>query len=388
MEVHPRPDRRKIVFLFSDTGGGHRSACEAIIEAIDLEFPGKFETEMVDIFREYAPPPLDMAPDIYPTLSRMPDMWKLGYKSTDGERRKRIVNTLAWPYVRRSLTRLVLEHPCDLLVSVHQLSNAPILRVLSQLESVGYPHTPFASVVTDMVSTHAFWYDRRAELVIVPTEAARQRGLIFGVSADKMRVVGMPVAERFARPPGDKRELRSKLGWPEDRPVVLMVGGGEGMGPLESMALAVEAARLPVAVAVIAGRNQKLKDHLEAHNWRIPAFVYGFVKTMPDFMTAADVLVTKAGPGTISEAFIAGLPLILYSRMPGQEDGNVTYVEAEGAGVWAPDPDKLVMTLRRWVRSPAEMQRVAAASKSLARPGASREIARLLAETAREPLRQ
>jgi 1,2-diacylglycerol 3-beta-galactosyltransferase len=60
---------------------------------------------------------------------------------------------------------------------------------------------------------------------------------------------------------------------------------------------------------------------------------------MPNFMCSADILLTKAGPGTISEGFISGLPMILYSRMPGQEDGNVSYVVNQGAGVWAPEPN-------------------------------------------------
>src|SRR5512133_1259049 len=111
MDRRPSPEKRNIVFLFSDTGGGHRSACEAIIEAINLEFPGRFTTEMVDIFRQYAPPPLDMAPDIYPTLSRMPDVWRIGYKASDGQRRTRLMSSMIWPYVRRSINRLVLEHP-------------------------------------------------------------------------------------------------------------------------------------------------------------------------------------------------------------------------------------------------------------------------------------
>ncbi len=70
---------------------------------------------------------------------------------------------------------------------------------------------------------------------------------------------------------------------------------------------------------------------------------------MPDFMQASDVLVTKAGPGTISKSFIAGLPIIMYSRMPGQEDGNVTYVVDEGAGVWAPTPEEVVDALHQLV---------------------------------------
>ena len=101
---------------------------------------------------------------------------------------------------------------------------------------------------------------------------------------------------------------------------------------------------------------------------------------MPDLMRAADVIITKAGPGTISEAFIAGLPIILYSRLPGQEDGNVSYVVDEGAGVWAPEPEQVVETLRTWLRNPQSREAVAAASRRLARPHATRHIARLVAE--------
>jgi len=109
------------------------------------------------------------------------------------------------------------------------------------------------------------------------------------------------------------------------------------MGPLERNAEAIAESGLPAALVVVAGRNLKLKQRLEARSWPIPTFIYGFVRNMPDLMSAADILVTKAGPGTITEALNAGLPIILYSRLPGQEEGNVTYVTAEGAGIWAPN---------------------------------------------------
>lgn len=379
MPPHPKAEPPKIVFLFSDTGGGHRSACEAIIEALDLEFPGGFRTKMVDIFRQYAPPPFALAPDIYPTLSRMPEMWGLGYRASNGPRRAQVMTEMVWPYIRRSINRLVVEHPCDLLVSVHQLSNAPFLKTLKEREALGNPKIPFASVVTDMVTTHAFWYDRRADLVIVPTEAARERGLRLGLDPRRLRVVGMPVAERFASFRGDKAELRARLGWPQDRPVALLVGGGEGIGPLEGICSAVDERGLPLSLAVVAGRNRKLQRKLANRRWKTPVHVYGFVRNMPELMAAADILVTKAGPGTISEAFITGLPIVLYSKMPGQEDGNVTYVVDEGAGSWAPEPREAAGVIARWVLDPAERERVAAASRALARPSASREIARLLA---------
>jgi 1,2-diacylglycerol 3-beta-galactosyltransferase len=99
---------------------------------------------------------------------------------------------------------------------------------------------------------------------------------------------------------------------------------------------------------------------------------------MPKFMHAADILVTKAGPGTISEAFIAGLPMVLYSRMPGQEDGNVTYVQETNSGVWAPEPNQMVAAVRKWLEYPLEWARSSEQCLALARPHAAREIARIL----------
>ena len=111
----------------------------------------------------------------------------------------------------------------------------------------------------------------------------------------------------------------------------------------------------------------------------MPTFINGFVSEMPEYMAAADILVTKAGPGTISEALNAGLPLILYSRLPGQEEGNVTYVVEEAAGVWAPHPDLIVSVLQNWIEHPEQRAKAAAACHRLARPNAARQIARTLA---------
>jgi 1,2-diacylglycerol 3-beta-galactosyltransferase len=373
VRVNPLPEARRILFLFSDTGGGHRSAAEAIIEALYLQYRGKITCDMIDIFKEYAPPPLNLAPRIYPPLSRMPTLWGMGYRLSDGPRRTRAFYNVLWPYVRRNLRHLLEEHPCDLVVSVHPLINVPVARLVS-----GHG-VPYITVVTDMVTTHAAWYATRATHVIVPTEEAFSRGIKAGMKPEQLTVVGMPVANRFCQPQDKREVIRARLGWPADRPVVLMVGGGEGMGPLGEMAAAIDQARLPVALAIITGRNQALRSHLERRKWGLPVHIYGFVSEMPAFMSAADILVTKAGPGTISEAFIAGLPIVLYSKMPGQEDGNVTFVVETGAGVWAPEPEETVAALRLWLEQPAEREKAVKICQMLARPGASREIARILA---------
>lgn len=363
------PEPARVLLLFSDTGGGHRSAAEAIIEALQQRHPARCRLEMVDVIKRYAPRPFNQLPAAYPHMVRAPHAWRLGFRMTDGRQRARALTVASWPYVRAAARRLVREQQADLVVSVHPLLVAPILAAYRR------PRPPFVTVVTDLVSTHALWYHPAVDLCLLPTEAARQRALRYGMPPEQLRVVGLPVGARFCAPPGDPHILRSDLGWPLDRPMALVVGGGEGMGPLYEIACALDALGGRFGLAVIAGRNERLRRRLEAYTWQVPTFIYGFERRMPEMMRAATLLVTKAGPGTITEALNAGLPMVLFSRLPGQEDGNVDYVVSRGAAQWAPGPRRAVRAVKHWLDHPQELLEAAAACRRLARPEAAADVA-------------
>ena len=369
------PHKPHIVFYFSDTGGGHRSAAEAIIEAVHLEYKNDVTTEMVDVFKEYAPPPFNRVGAMYPYMVKAPRLWRAGFYATDGRARARMITTTTWPLARRAVRALVRDHPADLIVTVHPFANTFALRAL------GKDRPPFINVVTDMVTTHALWYDKRADLILVPTQQAYDNAIRLNKPPEKVRVTGLPVADKYCKPLGRKSALRKKLGWTLDKPIVLLVGGGEGMGPLAKTAREIDASGLDVGLVVVCGRNQRLKATLEAEAWENPTFIYGFTHDMPVFMRASDFIVTKAGPGTIAEALNAELPIILYSKLPGQEDGNVTFVEEEGVGVWAPKPQEVVRALTRWIMRPAERKQVIENCRRAARPEAARKIARIIGKT-------
>jgi 1,2-diacylglycerol 3-beta-galactosyltransferase len=174
---------------------------------------------------------------------------------------------------------------------------------------------------------------------------------------------------------------------PEGR-LVLIVGGGEGMGPIERFARAIDAA-LPVTeladqLAVIAGRNTALRERLSSHSWRRPVRAEGFVNNMPDWLAAADVLVTKAGPGSITEGMLSGLPLLLMGKVPGQEDGNVKYVTSRGVGAWQPDPERAASLLCDWLTpgNPA-LAAMSFRARQLAMPDAASAIAEDILQIAR-----
>ncbi len=369
MTLPPSERVPHIVFLFSDTGGGHRSAAQAIIEALGVEFPEQYTWEMVDFFRYYAPPPFNTATDTYAPMAQIPDLWELGFVASNGRYRARMIQRVIWPFVKSAVNRLVADHPCDLMLSVHPIINTPLLRGLPK------DRPRYMTVITDMVSTHQWWYEKKTDMLIVPTREAYDRGLALGVDPQKMHVVGLPIADKFTHLMS-KSEARQALGLPADFPLALLVSGGEGMGPLEETINAIVAQKVPIGLVVIAGKNEALKAKLESQAFAYPAFIKGFVNNMADYMSACDVIITKAGPGTISESFIAGLPIILYLKMPGQEDGNVDYVVNHQAGLWLPDPQDVAETLKRWMADPEELARFRRNSAAQARPDSSRIIAR------------
>src|SRR4030042_6464510 len=132
MTLHPPTRKPRILVLFSDTGGGHRSAAQAVIEALEEKHPGDFELDMVDVFKAYAPYPLNRAPELYPAMVKIPNLWGLGYRMVDGRRRAVFMMDSLWPWIRPAAKQLVREHPMDLGFSVHPLLSAPVLRALGK----------------------------------------------------------------------------------------------------------------------------------------------------------------------------------------------------------------------------------------------------------------
>lgn len=379
--------QKRVVFLMSDTGGGHRAAADAIRAAMMARYPGQYVYQLIDVYRRYTPFPFTFMPEIYPRwVNTLPASWGLSLRFIDSRSRNRLVMTVINQMWKQGIRRMVDEHPADVLVSVHSLFNRPAMRAL---EATQLQRPPFVTVITDLVSTPAFWYERRVERCLVPTQAAYDRGRYFGMQPQQMRITGLPVHPQFVAGLLDKTAARQKLGWDLRKPAVLLVGGGDGMGPVHSIAREINRRQLDIQLIIIAGRNRFLQRRLEAIRWNQPTRIYPFVTNMPELMAAADILATKAGPATICEACIAGLPIVLSGAVPGQEDGNVTYVVENGAGVYAPGAGRVADTLTAWLaEGPDALAERAARAKALGRPNAAWEIAEEIhVQAQRAPIR-
>lgn len=359
-----------ILIAFSDTGGGHRAAAMALREELARVRPD-VSTALIDPFALCPRWPFRSLGDNYPTIiERAPWLWHAGFRLTNTPERTRFVQQLAWPAMRATFRGIADRHVPDVIVSTHPLLTAPLRRV--------FPHTPILVVVTDLISGHVSWYDTSADLTMVPTIAARDAAVRCGIPKELITVSGVPVSRKFVAIPGERAARLEDLGWSACRPTILIAGGADGIGPLESLALAIDRAQLPCDIAIVAGRNEDLAYRLRARAWRGMAHVYDFVPNFAEMLRAAAALVTKAGPGTISEACASGCPLILYGAIPGQETGNIDFVTRGRAGVWAPSALAVTAALHAWLvgrDAPAALRRASAAALRLARPDAAPQIA-------------
>lgn len=365
--------KKRILFLFSDTGGGHRAAAEAIRDALFIRYgQDNLTVEMVDVFKESLFP-LNYMPEFYPVwVNRSKTSWGVGYYLTNRRSSARVLTSSMYLTSGHKLRKMARRHPADVVVCVHSVIARPSLRAFMALPE----RPPFITVVTDLVSTHAFWYDKRAERCLVPTQIAYDRGIRLGLAKEKLRVTGLPVHPRFSDATIDKHEARRGLGWKAETPAVMLVAGGEGMGPLYETARGINERGLNCQMIIICGKNKSLKERLDACSWKQPTTIYGYVTEMPRMMAAADILVTKAGPATISEACIAGLPLILSDAIPGQETGNIDYVVENNAGVYAPTPEEVASTIETWLaEGAAGLQRRSENARRLGKPNAVWDIA-------------
>jgi 1,2-diacylglycerol 3-beta-galactosyltransferase len=377
---------KRILILMSDTGGGHRASAQALKAGFDELYPNRFAIEIVDFITDYMPWPFNQMPKAYPFLSNdAPWLWKLLY----GGPNHRLSNTLAQIGSRllvRSAHRVIDAHRPDLIISVH-----PLMQLVCMLAMAQRPQRiPFVTVVTDLTTAHPLWFHREVDAVYVASEDTRQMALKAGIDPDRIHLLGLPIRPAFARPPRPKADLRAELGMALELPAVLLMGGGEGVGPVEEIAVECDASlsatgRSIGQIVVICGRNKALQERLAERTWRTPARVNGFVDNMPDWMHACDCIVTKAGPGTIAEALICGLPIILSGFIPGQEEGNVPFVVDNGVGVYEKSPAAIAAIVARWFGPEREhLREMAARARALGHPHATFDIVRSIVQLMKE----
>jgi processive 1,2-diacylglycerol beta-glucosyltransferase len=227
------------------------------------------------------------------------------------------------------------------------------------------------SVVTDF-EAHALWMEPGVDLYCVAAEETKARLVARGVPADNAVVTGIPIAARFSGKI-DIADVQKRLGWRDDLPTLLVLGGGFGMGPVAKILGALDTLETAVQVVVVCGRNEALRRQLAAEDRRHPTHLLGFVTNMHELMAVADLVITKPGGLTSSEALAMGRPIVVLDPIPGQEAANSDFLLEHGAAIKANRVEDLPYRLQKLLGSP-KLREMARAAATLGKPDAATRI--------------
>lgn len=357
MTVSPTP----VLILTADTGGGHRGAAEAIAGALSRDYPGAFAPALFD------PLPRGLTRWYGPVARWAPWVWAVAFHGSNSRGGAALLDR-SLPGARRAVAAAAARYRAGVLVCCHPLTVAAAVRT----------GLPVVTVVTDLVRPHACWRATGVAAVTVPSSATRWRG--------PREVAGVPVSATFgALPEGASRAgLRRHLGLAPDRFTIVLTGGGEGAGALARQVRALLRRFADVQVVLLCGRNQALYRRMASHSGgRLT--VRPFVTDMADWLRCADLVVGKAGPGTVAEAACCGAPLVLTGELPGQERGNIDLVVGAGAGRRARSVRDLLAQVTALRANPAALEAMRAAAARFARPAAATTIAAVVAAARTTP---
>ena len=366
--------RPRIMILMSDTGGGHRASAEALRGGFEHLYGSKFKIDIVDLWSHHTPWPYNEFPKSYSFMVKYPFIWRMNFTISQPRFVHVPLSSVMYAASAPLISAAFEKYDPNLIISVHPLMQHVPVRVLRRRIESGQqdPNTAFATVVTDLTTCHNTWFYNDVDRCYVATEESKNQALKLGMSEEKLRVYGLPIRPAFSHGLPSKKCLKKRLGLDPKIPCILLMAGGEGMGPLEKTVDAVSRQiGANAQLVVVCGRNAALVQRLKSKSYPkgMHVNVQGFVTNMPEFMGACDVIITKAGPGTISEALICGLPLVLNAYIPCQEEGNIPYVTENKVGVFETKPKKVAEILKSWLANDGkELKELAARAKKLAKP--------------------
>lgn len=362
----------KIMIVYADSGAGHRRAAEALARLVPEVFPGS-EAALFDVL-DFASPLFKRSyPGTYLFLVKhCPWLWGLSYYLMNtplvdrvGRLFRRATNA---KHCREFERHLLAERP-DLVITTHFLPN----EIISHLKRKHGFRTFLATCVTDY-HAHRILRDHGVDLYFVPNADLIPNLQRMGIPARRIRPLGLPVMPFFERL-GDQAASRAKLGL-ADQFTVIVASGGFGVGPITELLAELEQINRPIQVVAICGKNPALREELlqltrdSKHRYQI----HGFVDNMHEFMAAGDVMISKSGGLTTTEAMAAGLPLLIFCPIPGQEANNRDFVVSHGAGLPVRDARDARRALEELLADPGRLRRLREHMKALGRPRAAREI--------------
>jgi processive 1,2-diacylglycerol beta-glucosyltransferase len=371
---------RRILVLSASVGAGHLRAAQAVELALRQLDPAAVvkNVDVLDLTnplfrRVYGKAYLDLVNKAPHVLGYFYDL--LDRPASSRHRSDRLRFLVEKLNLRR-FHKFLKAEPWDVIVSTHFLP----AEIIAHLRTKGDLATPQITVTTDF-ETHRLWVNQPCELYCTATDEGAASLQHWGVPAGDTRVTGIPIHPLFSQPK-ERPACVARQGLCGDRPIVLQLAGGFGVGPIERIYSALLEIDVPLEIVVVSGRNEALKRQLEAvaAPERHAVHVLGFTDQIDELMATADLVVSKPGGLTTSETLARGAAMAIVNPIPGQESRNSDFLLEQGAAIKINNIGTLTYKLKGLLNDPTRLASLKANSRRIGRPEAAFEVARIALE--------
>jgi len=367
------PAKKKLVIFSVSAGAGHVRAAQALVATAKRCYPD-VEAVHVDL--------MELVPQLFrkvyadsylKVVERHPALWGYLYDKSDHEKANSGLNKLRQAIERlntRKLGSLLRELQPDYVICTHFLP----AELLSRKIRNGKLNIPVWVQVTDF-DFHALWIQQQMNGYFAAHEEVAWRMAERGIPADTIHVTGIPIMPAFDRQ-YDRPTCAAEFGLDPNRTTLLMMSGGMGVGSIEQLAERLLQLKGDFQIVALAGRNEKLLTDLKVVAMQHPGrlFPLGFINVIERVMAASDLAITKPGGLTTSECLAVGLPMIVVSPIPGQEERNADFLLENGAALKACDAGALAWRVQHLLDNPKRLAHLRQNALNCGRPDAARRV--------------
>jgi processive 1,2-diacylglycerol beta-glucosyltransferase len=365
---------KKVIIIYSTAGLGHKKAAMAVLKAFQDKVKGAIEVEAIDLLEYASSFYRYLYTDFYIfAVTKAKWLWWMIYYIPNHP----LVDLLVKPvrdfldslHLKKLIEKLAQENP-DCIIATHFL----VPGVAGALRKIKGFRAKMYAVITDY-GPHSYWLSRYMDGYFVGSEFTLKEVQKRGVPPEKLVVTGIPVGEEFSRG-FNNGELREAYGLAEDKKTVFLLSGGFGVGPMEEILLSLNSCKSDIQVITVCGHNKEVYDDIDKlkSKLRYPVVLIGFTDKVAELMSLSDLMITKAGGISVTEALDARLPMILFASIPGQETWNESLLVANKAAEKASKVGDLPVMADRILSSPQARDSLLAGIDKVRQPNSAKRV--------------
>ncbi len=367
-------ETKRIIIFHINEFGGHSKAAQNLKEAFFYKKPN-LDVVNLNGLGYFYPRGEKVVDFIYSiTIKHVPRLWGKAYD------RKKVLKTLT-PY-RKLVNRFAFGKLDDFIKT-----NNPKCIVATQAFPCGLVadfkqrsglKVPLVGIVTDYYP-HRFWVHPCVDIYVVACKEAKEVLVREGVDEKKIKILGIPISVKFLTT-YPKKQIIAKLGFIEGMNSILIMGGGLGLGPIKIVAQQLDELDFEFQIIVVCGKNKKLYESMIKieKDFKKPIFIFGYTESIHKIMDFADIIITKGGGITISEALAKGLSMIITKPIPGQEERNVKHLLKNNAIIKADSANEIVRHVYNLFNDKKEMYSLRENAKNISLIDSSLRIVDLI----------